>query len=172
MALSRGFTLVELLVVFAIVGVLATLGVAGYRLGRLRSAEASTIASLDSINQAQFAFFQTCGNQRYAPSLSALGVAVPGGDAFLSPDLTSGDVIQKSGYQFQMSGDVAADPAPACTGATPVQSYQVTADPVSPGVTGTRFFGSNSDRVIYEDSATFTGNMPQKGAPQHGTEIR
>ena len=168
----RGFTLVELLVVMAIVAILATLGVAGYRAGRIRSAEASAIASLGAINQAQFAYFQTCGNQRYAPTLSSLGVPVPGGDAFLSPDLTAADVVEKSGYVIQMAGGEVTDTGTTCTGATPIQSYQVTADPTSPGVTGERFFGSNSDRVIYEDVTTFTGNMPQSGAPPHGAEIK
>ena len=167
-----GFTLVELLIVMAIVAVLATVGMAQYRLARLRSAEAAAIAALDAINQAQFAFFQTCGHQRYAPSLPSLGVPVPGGDAFLSPDLTGGDMVVKSGYQIQMGGEPTTDTATACTGVTPLLTYQVTADPLSPGVTGERFFGSNSDRVIYQDVATFTGNMPEKGAPSHGTEIR
>ena len=172
MTRSQGFTLVELLIVFAIVGVLAAIGVAGYRLARLRSAEAAAIAALDAINQAQFAFFQTCGKQRYAPSLSALGTPVPGGDAFLSPDLTAADVIVKSGYQIQMAGPEVTDSGQACTGVTPIETYQVTADPVTPGSTGVRFFGSNTNRVIYEDSATFTGNMPLTGAPTHGAEIR
>jgi prepilin-type N-terminal cleavage/methylation domain-containing protein len=169
---SQGFTLVELLIVFAIVGVLAAMGAAGYRLARLRSAEAAAIAALDAINQAQFAYFQTCGKQRYAPSLTSLGVPIPGGDAFLSPDLTSADVIIKSGYQLQMAGPQVTDTATTCNGATPVESYQVTADPVTPGSTGIRFFGSNTDRVIYEDAVTFTGNMPLTGTPSHGAEIR
>ena len=156
----------------AIVGVLAALGVAGVRLARLRSAEAAAIAALDAINQAQFAYLQTCGNQRYAPSLTVLGVPIPGGDAFLSPDLTGADVIVKSGYQIQMSGQTVTDTDQTCNGATPVDSYQVSADPVTPGSSGVRFFGTNTDRVIYEDTATFTGNMPLKGAPPHGVEIR
>jgi len=172
LARSAGFTLVELLIVFAIVGVLAAIGVAGYRLARLRSAEAATIAALDAINQAQFAYFQTCGKQRYAPSLTALGTPIPGGDPFLSPDLTSADVIVKSGYQIQMDGPQVTDIGTTCSGATPVETYQVTADPVTPGSTGMRFFGSNTDRVIFEDSATFTGNMPLTGRPSHGEEIR
>ena len=36
------------------------------------------IAALDAINKAQFAYAQTCGNQRYAPTLVSLGVPVPG----------------------------------------------------------------------------------------------
>ena len=168
----RGFTLIELLIVMAIIGVLAALAMAGHRLGRLRSAEAAAVAALDSINQAQFAYFQTCGRQRYAPTLPSLGAPIPGGDSFLSPDLTNADVVVKSGYRIQMAGQAATEVETTCTGATPAMSYQVTADPEAPGFTGVRFFGSNGDRVIYEDTTSFTGNMPEKGAPSHGSEIR
>ena len=33
-------------------------------------------------------------------------------------------------------------------------------------------FGTNADRVIYADTATFAGNMPERGAPGHGTEVK
>lgn len=169
---ARGFTLVELLIVVAIVAVLLATAIVGYRAARIRAAEAVAISALDSINQAQFAYLQTCGNQRYAPSLTSLGVPIPGGEPFLSADLTWADVVEKSGYRIQMGGQEVTEAVQTCTGATPVVTYQVTADPVAPGVTGMRFFGSNSDRVIYEDTTTFTGNMPPTGAPSHGTEIR
>jgi hypothetical protein len=131
------------------------------------------VVSLETINQAQFAFKQTCGNQRFAPTLVSLGLPVPGGGSpFLSPDLTQGEQIVKSGYMIQMAGTEAQDAPLTCVGVTPVSGYQVTADPTTPGVSGTRFFGTNTDRVIYEDSVTFSGNMPETGAPGHGTEIR
>ncbi len=168
---ARGFTLVELLIVMVIVAVLLAVAMVGYRQARIRGAEAATVASLDAVNQAQFAFFQTCGQQRYAPTLTSLGVPVPGGDAFLSADLTSADQVAKSGYIIQMAGTALIDTAPACNGVAPVAAYQATADPVVPGSTGNRCFGTNTDRVIYEDSATFAGNMPEVGAPNHGTEI-
>lgn len=171
MRTARGFTLVELLIVMVIVAVLLAVAMAGYRQARIRGAEAATIAALDAINQAQFAFFQTCGAQRYAPTLTSLGVPVPGGDAFLSADLTQGDQVAKTGYIIQMAGTALIDAAPACNGAAPVAAYQASADPVVPGSTGNRYFGTNADRVIYEDSATFSGNMPETGAPNHGIEI-
>jgi hypothetical protein len=55
---------------------------------------------------------------------------------------------------------------------TPVSGYQATADPVSPGVSGLRHFGTNTDRAIYEGTETFAGNMPETGAPGHGREIQ
>lgn len=176
---QRGFTLIELLIVVAILGILLSISMAGYHYARMRGAEASAVTSLQAINQAQFAYMQTCGNQRYAPSLANLGTPVPGGAPYLSPDLTQGtqidplgEQITKSGYAIRMRGTEIPDATPTCTGVAPVSGYQLTADPLRPGISGMRYFGTNGDRVIYEDSATFAGNMPETGAPTHGTEIR
>ena len=172
---SRGFTLIELLIVIAIVGVLMSIAVAGYQTARIRGYESSAVASLDSINKAQFAYAQTCGNQRYAPTLVSLGTPVPAsGVSFLSPDLAQPDPLIKSGYFIRMAVTEPEDEQPrkGCTDEIPVPAYQVTADPVNPGVSGVRSFGTNSDRVIFDDLATFTGNMPETGPPAHGREIK
>ena len=87
---SRGFTLIELLLVLAIIGILMSLAMANYHYARLHAAETSAISSLTAINQAQFSYAQTCGNQKFAPSLTSLGKPSPGTSvAFLSPDLTA-----------------------------------------------------------------------------------
>lgn len=170
---AAGFTLIELLIVFAIVGVVLAASMAGYRYARVRGNEASALASLTAVNQAQSSFAQVCGNGRFAPTLAALGKPMPTtGQAFLSPDMTVSDPLIKSGYQFVMTGTEAVDNRTACNDAIPVESYQLTADPVNPGATGHRFYGTNTDRVVFEDTVTFTGNMPEKGAPGHGTEIK
>ena len=171
-AFSRGFTLVELLIVMAIVGILGALATAGYRMVKVRGSEAAAIAALAAVNQAQFAFSQTCGDQRYSPTLAGLGVPAPvSGKAFLSPDMTV-DPVTKSGYLFVLESTAALEAPPTCNGLPPATSYKVTADPTHPGSTGVRFFGTNADRVIYADTATFSGNMPERGAPGHGTEVK
>lgn len=170
---SEGFTLIELLIVVAIVGILLSVSMAIYRSARIRAGETSAISTLQAINQAQFAFAQLCGNQRYAPTLASLGAPMPTtGQAFLSPDLAA-DPLTKSGYQFTMTGTGVTDTGLTCTGGTPVESYQVTADPVQPGLSGNRFFATNTDRFVYEDpEKTFAPEMPERGAPTHGVEMK
>jgi prepilin-type N-terminal cleavage/methylation domain-containing protein len=168
-----GFTLVELLVVLAIIAIVASIGMAGYRNARVRGNETAAAAGLTAINQAQFSYAQICGGGKYAPTLAALGAPMPtSGQAFLSPDLAAGESVEKSGYQFTMAGTAVEEAKPTCTGVTPLETYQATADPVTPGFSGLRFFGTNTDRVIYADSATFLKNMPETGAPAHGAEIK
>jgi prepilin-type N-terminal cleavage/methylation domain-containing protein len=170
---SAGFTLIELLVVLAIIAVLSALAMAGYRHSRASAGEAVAVAALQTINQAQFVFAQTCGDQRYSPTLAGLGVPAPRtGAAFISADLV-GDPIVKSGYLFTMTATVSTDDTrQACNGIVPVPGYQVTADPTAPGVSGNLFFGTNTDRVVYSDTSTFAGNMPERGAPGHGSEVK
>ena len=170
---SRGFTLIELLLVMLIIGVLLTIAIANYQHARLRGAETSAIASLTAINQAQFAYMQTCGNQKFAPTLSALGKQNPGTQApYLSPDLTVADEVVKAGYRIVMGGTEVEEPVVTCTGDTPVASYQATADPVAPGNTGIRYFGTNITLVIYENVESFVGKMPETGPPSIGQEVK
>jgi prepilin-type N-terminal cleavage/methylation domain-containing protein len=170
---SRGFTLVELLIVMAIVGLLAAIGIAGYRHARVSAGEGVAIAALKSINQAQFAFSQTCGNQKYSPTLAGLAVPHPQtGAAFLSPDMAM-DPVQKSGYTFTMEAPTPEDfMQQTCNGLVPVVEYRVIADPSTPGLSGVRYFATNTDRVIFADTASFKEDMPYTGAPGHGSEIR
>jgi prepilin-type N-terminal cleavage/methylation domain-containing protein len=170
---SGGFTLVELLIVMAIVGILASLAIAGYRHARVTASEGVAVAALKAINQAQFAFSQTCGDQKFSPTLAGLAVPHPHtGAAFLSPDMAA-DPVLKSGYTFTMDGPPPEDlMARTCNGLVPIGSYRVIADPASPGINGVRHFATNSDRVIFVDTASYAEDMPHTGAPGHGSEIR
>jgi prepilin-type N-terminal cleavage/methylation domain-containing protein len=172
---SAGFTLIELMIVLAILGIILAIAFARYGNMHARGNEASAIASIRAIAAAQWAFAQTCGHQKYAPTLAALGQPAPAtGEAFLSPDLTSGDVVEKEGYQFRITAQPSEDATTAtgCNGSTLVSSYAATADPTHPGTSGDRYFAVNADRVMYEDTQTFTANMPETGAPGHGVEIK
>jgi prepilin-type N-terminal cleavage/methylation domain-containing protein len=170
---SRGFTLIELLLVLVIIGILSAISMANYRQARLRGAETAAIGALTAINQAQFAYMQTCGNQKFAPHLTSLGKSNPGTSVpYLSPDMTGADEVVKSGYLIRLEGPEVAEPVLSCTGETPVESYHVTADPLTPGITGRLFFGTNIDLVVYESQETFVDKMPDSGAPSLGQETR
>jgi len=170
---SDGFTLMELLVVLAIVAVLAASATFVTRHARIRTTEAAALAALKAITQAQFTYMQTCGNGRYAPTLVALGAAAPGNESgFISPDLAASDPLQKSGYRFELRGTEVLDASLTCTDLVPLETYRLTADPVSPGASGNRFFATNTDRVVYADGESFADDMPETGAPDHGEEIR
>src|SRR5215210_248980 len=139
----RGFTLIELLIIMAIVAVLSAVAMAGYRHTRVKAGEAVAVAALQTINQAQFSFSQTCGDQHFSPTLAGLAVPAPAtGQGFISPDM-AGDPVIKSGYQFAMTGTPTADDRLSCNGLAPVTSYQVSADPTSGGVNGALFYGTN-----------------------------
>ena len=174
MANERGFTLIELMIVIAIIAIILSIAFAEFRNMHARGNEASALSSLRAITAAQAQFAMTCGNLKYAAALPALGQPVPTtGEAFLSPDLTSGETIEKSGYSIHMAGKPLDDAPPACNGATVADGYAVTADPLRPGRTGFYFYGVNADRVIYVDAQkTFKEDLPEKGAPPHGVEVK
>lgn len=171
--LHGGFTLIELLIVVAVISLLASIAIPWVLSARSSANEASAVASLEAINDAQALYREVCGKGRYAPGLTALGQPVPStGEAFLSPDLTSADVVVKSGYQLTVGGTPPEVPVKGCNGADTNAGYFATADPLRQGESGGRFFGTNHTRVIYTGTQSFAGRMPEEGAPAEGTELK
>lgn len=170
---ARGFTLIELLIVVGIVGILFAIAVPWLLSARMAANEAAAISALKAITDAQAQFKEICGKGRYAAHLPALGQPVPAtGSVFLSPDLTSADVIVKSGYQIALQADAGDSAVRSCNDAETSEAYLVTADPLRPGNSGRRYFATNTSRVIYEHLESFAGVMSGSGAPPVGTELR
>ena len=171
---KRGFTLIELLIVVGVVGILFAIAVPYLLNARMSANEASAIASLEAITDAQALYREVCGKGRYAASLPALGEPLPAtGTAFLSPDLTADQIIVKSGYQIAIEvGTAEETPVKGCNGADTVAAYVVTADPLRPGNSGRRYFAANTSRVVYEHTESLLGEMPPTGIPPVGTELR
>src|SRR2546421_8088860 len=98
---QKGFTLIELLIVVAIIGIIAAIAVPGLLRARMSGNEASAIGSLRAINTAQQSFSQYCNG--YADALTDLKITPGGQQAFLSPDLTAGATVDKSGYTTELA---------------------------------------------------------------------
>ena len=171
---QRGFTLIELMIVLAIIGVVLAIAFTEYRHMQARGNEASALSSLRSIAAAQWQFALTCGNMKYATALPALGQPVPTtGEAFLSPDMTGGETIEKSGYSIKVVGKPINDAPPACNGAAVADGYTASADPLKPGMTGFYYYGVNADRLLYlDESKSFRDDLPETGAAPHGDEVK
>jgi type IV pilus assembly protein PilA len=114
---ERGFTLIDLLFIIAIIGLLSTLAMPGLMRARGAAQSASAIGTLRVINSAELSYAITCGLGFYSPDLPTLGVIPPGAiDAFLNSDLSSGATVVKSGYTFSLAGTPLPAAPATCNG--------------------------------------------------------
>ncbi len=167
---TRGFTLLELGIIVAILGVLLVLAMPGLRGAMTAGSEASGVGSLRAITSGQAMFAASCGSGYYAPTLALLALPpIDGGGGFVSPAMGS-DPAVKSGYTMTLTaGPVAVESSTSCNGipaGSLVRTYFVGADPLTAG----RHFGVNGGQTIYESAAPVV--ITQAGAPPGATPIQ
>ena len=171
MRTTRGFTLVELLIVVAVISIIAAIATPGLLRARISASESSAIASLRTISNAQATFAHSCANGLYAASLDVLGTGPTGQQAFISTDLGYAATVVKSGYTFSLAGTAAT--GAACNGTSALAvGYHSWVDPYTPTPAhGVRYFGSNTTNTIWESTTTLSG-ISETGAPSSGTPIQ
>ncbi len=150
-----GFSLIELLIVVAIIMIIAAIALPNLIVARMSANEASAVQSLRTIQTAETEYATTYANLGFSATLAALGgnsssscVASPSQACLIDNQLASGT---KSGYIITWTGD----------GLTPSVSYNLNADPIVRGGSGRRSFFTNQPGVIrYNDSSSATATDP------------
>jgi type IV pilus assembly protein PilA len=142
---DKGFSLIELLLVVAVILIIAAIAVPNFLRSRLRANEASAVASLRVINTAAITYSLTYPELGFPAQLTTLGGANPcsasSSQACLIDDILSQGT--KSGYNFTWTSD----------GLTPSVSFNLTGTPQVVGASGQNMFCTDQTGVIHYDSS-------------------
>ena len=149
---TNGFTLMELLIVIAIILILMLMAIPTIGSLKKQANETSAIQSIRAVTQAQLQYESTFPTNGYASSLMSLGgdpkagPPTPTAAQMLQGDLSTGI---KSGYIFQIGNITKVN----LSGIDRVTGYQITAVPQTVGQTGNRGFCSDQFGTIKADPA-------------------
>lgn len=134
---SRGFSLIEIMIVVAIILVIASIAIPKINQQRMQAHEMAGIRTITAIHTAQTQYFSQFG--KYATNLQELGPPASGQAGPSAADLLPGELAAgtKSGYVFTVQGGP--------------QGYSVSAVPVAFNNTGRRTFFSDQTLVIRQN---------------------
>jgi prepilin-type N-terminal cleavage/methylation domain-containing protein len=148
---QKGFSLIELLIVVAIILIIAAIAIPNLLRARIAANESSAVASVRTINTAQISYnsaYPTVGFAASLTNLAGTSCTPPSstGACLIDNQLGGAATSTKSGYTFVMSG---------ATG-SPASSYQINATPLNQNTTGVRYFCSIADAVVRIPSSNTT----------------
>jgi prepilin-type N-terminal cleavage/methylation domain-containing protein len=145
---TKGFSLIELLIVVAIILIIAAIAVPSFLRSRIAANESAAVASLRTLNTAQISYNSAYATVGFAGTLGALA-----GTSCTPPDSSSACLIDtqlaaglKSGYTFTLS---------SVTG-TPNSTYNIVATPALVNASGIRYFCSYADAVVRVSATAIT----------------
>src|SRR5690242_8098722 len=154
---QKGFSLIELLIVVAIILIIAAIAIPNLLRARIAANESSAVGNLRTLNTAEVSFITAYPGTGYAPTLTVLGD--PGNICpAATPTATNACLIDntlapataapgKSGYILTYAGAAGA--------------YTIKNDPVSPGSSGVKHFFTDSSGVIrFDPAAAATAASP------------
>jgi type IV pilus assembly protein PilA len=164
MTKQKGFSLIELLIVVAIILIIAAIAIPNLLSARKSANESSAVGSLRTINTGETSYIGK--HNGYTCTLTDLGPTP--GDNYIDSGLAGATTkaTAKSGYYYSKGtcGAALAQPPGIGPGAT-VISYEWSTEPSNLGVTGNQAFCTDGSAVIWKDingvGATCLTNAPR-----------
>lgn len=145
---SGGFSLIEIMIVVAIILVIASIAIPKINASRMQAHEMAAIRTITTIHTAQTQYMSQFG--KYATTIQELGPPASGNSGPNAADLIGGDLASgnKSGYQFTVTGGPSG--------------YSVSAVPVAFNNTGRRTFFSDQTLIIRQNWGQEPANAQSK----------
>ena len=149
---SRGFSLIELLIVVAIILIIAAIAIPNLLRSRIAANQASAVGSLRTINTCEITYVSTY-NTGYTTALSTLGPPTSGNPTASAAGLIDSVLAAgtKSGYSFVYAAGTADS-----TGR--INSYTLNANPITVGTTGQNYYFTDQSAVIRQNSTGSAGS--------------